>query len=351
MNLWIIFLTGLTTGGLTCLAMQGGLLASVIATQKEKEIKKGGRSVQATSFDALDWQPVAMFLVAKLVSHTFLGFLLGLLGSVVTLSLGARLTFQTFAAVFMFATAMNLLNVHPIFRFVVLQPPKFMQRLVRNSAKSSAFFAPALLGVFTIFIPCGITQAMEVLAINTGSPVQGALLMATFVLGTSPLFATVGIATAKLSESLRASFLKIAALVLITLSVTSINGVLEVVDAPLSATKVKNAWVSFWTPDPVKQAQAGSVRVENGVQKVTIQVGNHGYTPNRIRVEKGIPVELTLVSNNTYTCALDFTLLSFGIREFLEPTDRRVVRFTPQKSGSYTYACSMGMYTGTLEVI
>lgn len=34
MNLFVIFLTGLTTGGLSCLAMQGGLLASVIANQK-----------------------------------------------------------------------------------------------------------------------------------------------------------------------------------------------------------------------------------------------------------------------------------------------------------------------------
>ena len=37
MNLLLIFLTGLTTGGLSCLAMQGGLLAGVIANQKEQE--------------------------------------------------------------------------------------------------------------------------------------------------------------------------------------------------------------------------------------------------------------------------------------------------------------------------
>ena len=39
MNLWIIFLTGLTTGGLACLAVQGGLLTSVIANQKEQELE------------------------------------------------------------------------------------------------------------------------------------------------------------------------------------------------------------------------------------------------------------------------------------------------------------------------
>ena len=38
MNLWIIFLTGLTTGGLACLAVQGGLLTSIIANQKDQEI-------------------------------------------------------------------------------------------------------------------------------------------------------------------------------------------------------------------------------------------------------------------------------------------------------------------------
>lgn len=138
MNLLVIFLTGLTTGGLSCLAMQGGLLTSVIANQKGQQI------------DESDWLPVAMFLGGKLLSHTLFGFLLGALGSVISLSLGVRLVFQVFKALFMFATAMNLLQVHPIFRFVAFQPPKFMQKWIRNSSKSKAIFAPALLGLLTI---------------------------------------------------------------------------------------------------------------------------------------------------------------------------------------------------------
>jgi hypothetical protein len=31
MDLWVIFLTGLTTGGLSCLVVQGGLLATAIS--------------------------------------------------------------------------------------------------------------------------------------------------------------------------------------------------------------------------------------------------------------------------------------------------------------------------------
>ena len=101
MNLWAIFLTGLTTGGLSCLAVQGGLLAGIIANQKEDELDTSQekrevlkekkrqkyldslqrKNTLASSFDELDWLPVTLFLGAKLVSHTILGFFLGWLGS------------------------------------------------------------------------------------------------------------------------------------------------------------------------------------------------------------------------------------------------------------------------------
>ena len=42
MDLWLIFLTGLTVGGLTCLAVQGGLLASVIAGREKERLGEGG---------------------------------------------------------------------------------------------------------------------------------------------------------------------------------------------------------------------------------------------------------------------------------------------------------------------
>src|SRR5258708_2190593 len=183
MNLWLIFLTGLTTGGLSCVAMQGGLLASMIANQKEDELKKPTVDTEPKSFDQLDWMPVSLFLIVKFISYTVLGFLLGSLGSFFTLSLGVRLGFQIVAALFMLATALNLLEVHPIFRFVVLEPPVFVRKLIRNSTKSRAFFRPAVLGFLTIFIPCGVTQAMQVVAISSGNAFLGALIMAAFVFG------------------------------------------------------------------------------------------------------------------------------------------------------------------------
>lgn len=370
MELFIIFLTGLTTGGLSCLAVQGGLLASIVANQKDlehdeivgsKSKKKAknkkkylqklkGNSFSFSSFDQLDWLPVVMFLSTKVIAHTILGALLGMLGSALTLSLGVKLAFQIFTALFMFATAMNLLDVHPIFRYVVLQPPKFLQKYIRSTSKGSALFTPAVLGFLTVFIPCGVTQAMEVTAINSASPVYGALIMFAFTLGTVPLFALIGIATAKLSEGWYASFTKWAAYALIAMAVYSANGVAVVLDYP-SITGVASAvryQFSQERVDAILAAQGGFV---GDVQKVVVGVSNFGYTPDYVRVYKDTPVELTLTSQEAYSCATAFVFREFGINTFLKPTDSQAFVFTPTKTGRFTYTCSMGMYSGVMEVI
>lgn len=352
MNLFLVFLTGLTTGGISCLAMQGGLLASVISNQKEAELEHSNADTQPRSFDQLDWMPVALFLAVKLVSYTLLGFLLGWVGSLFTLSLGVRLAFQLGAALFMFATAMNLLEVHPIFRLVVLQPPKFIQRWVRSSTKASAFFSPAVLGFMTIFIPCGVTQAMEVVAISSGSPFLGALTMFSFVLGTAPIFALIGIVTAKLSEVWNKRFLQFAAIILVFMALYGINGVLTVVDAPITGQKLLSAMSAIGQP-PSWYGASNSVTVkeENGMQKQTIDITSGGYSPTYFTVKVGVPVELSLQSNSAYSCASSFTFRKFNIFEQLKPTDKKVITFTPTEKGEFTYTCSMGMYQGTMRVI
>lgn len=364
MNFGAIFLTGLTSGGLSCLAVQGGLLTGIIANQKDRELdphlkfsskqekRQFKKQTSAQSFDELDWMPVTLFLFAKLLSHTILGFFLGWLGSQIDLSLEARLIFQGVAAIFMLATAGNLLEIHPVFRYVVFQPPKFVQRLVRNSTKSSAFFTPAILGFLTIFIPCGVTQAMEVLAMSSGNAVIGAMTMFFFVLGTSPLFATVGIATAKLSETFQKNFLRFAAALIIFLALSSLNGILIVLNSPLSFGKVIAPITYFFSDQRFSRAaNRNTVVTQDGVQQAIITVTNNGYSPQKLQVKAGIPVDLTLVTENVYSCASSFVLPAFGIQARLGPTDRQTFRFTPQEKGKFTYTCSMGMYTGTLEVL
>lgn len=349
MSLFLIFLTGLTTGGLSCLAVQGGLLSGLISNnQKSKQISRAEKLRQTQ-------QILVGFLGAKLVSHALLGLLLGWLGSVFSLSLSAKLFFQAAAGLFMFATAMNLLEVHPVFRHVMLQPPKFVARRLRRLSKDGeSWFAPISLGLFTVFIPCGVTQAMEVLAITSGSPIQGMLIMTAFTLGTFPIFSIIGGLTSTLAGVWQRRFSLTAATILIFLSISSLNGVLVVLDSPLTLQKLTRPVTYFFSEERFNQIAGVStdiVEVENGQQNVVIDILDQGYSPNNVTVKAGVPVKLTLRSNKVYSCALAFTLREFGISTFLKSTDQQSFTFTPEKPGRYTFACSMGMYTGTLKVI
>lgn len=346
MNLWLIFLTGLTSGGVTCAAMQGGLLASVIANQKKLN------SIPGLGKD--DIAPVSAFMVSKLISHMVLGALLGLVGSAVEMSLTAKLIFQGLAAGFMLATALNLLEAHPLFRYVALQPPKWIYKRLKQNQENATLFAPSILGFFTVLIPCGVTQAMAVLALGSSSALAGALIMGAFVLGTAPLFFLIGLGTSRLSEVWRRDFLRLAAFLLIFMGASSLNGILQVMDSPYSLQRVGPQLVRLLPPYDKKSpsGQDPSVELVNGVQKVTITINNGGYTPKYFRVRSGVPVELALDTNGeVYSCATAFTFKAFNIYDVLKPVDTKVHKFTPEKKGKYTFSCSMGMYSGVMEVI
>ncbi|MDP2632589.1 MAG: sulfite exporter TauE/SafE family protein, partial [Candidatus Curtissbacteria bacterium] len=230
-NLWVIFLTGLTVGGLTCLAVQGGLLASVIAAREE-----GSALGRGTAKHAM--YATGVFLITKYIAYVVLGFILGAFGGALNIGGRFQVIMQLAAGLYMVAVALNLLNIHPIFRFVIIQPPRFLTRMVRNQSKSKDLFAPSLLGAMTVFIPCGTTIAMEALAISSANAFVGASIMAAFILGTIPLFFGIGVITSVMGEAFKTKFLKLAAIAVIYLGVSSINGSMVALGSPLTLQSI-----------------------------------------------------------------------------------------------------------------
>lgn len=337
MNLWVIFLTGLTVGGLTCLAVQGGLLASVIAAKEEDEIEKG-QNKRDVIF------PTLAFLAAKLIAYTVLGFMLGAFGGAIGISQTTQIIMQFIAGLYMIAVALNLLNIHPIFRYVVIQPPKFLTRKVKNVSKRKDLFAPALLGVMTIFIPCGTTLAMEALAISSANAFLGGAILATFILGTTPVFFGVGWLTSILGDNFRAKFLKVAAIAIIYLGITSVNGALVASGSPITLQSIA---ATFQISSQPKQRYSKAPPS----QTAQINVTGRGYSPNYIRVKKDSLVTLTLVGKDVYSCASAFRIPALGISKNLQPNETYTISFTPKEVGKISFTCSMGMYSGVIEVI
>ncbi len=341
MNLWAVFLTGLLTGGLTCLAVQGGLLAATLAQREEERLKLG----LAKSGNAL---PILSFLGAKLLAYTVLGLVLGWVGSVFQLSITTQIVLQAAVAIFMIGTAFNLLNVHPIFRYFVITPPRFLTRLVRNQSQSQDFFAPALLGAFTIFIPCGTTQAMMALAIASGNPLSGALILFAFVLGTSPLFFILGYFATRLGEALHQKFMRVAAAAIMLLaafnlhSVLALSGAGGVVEA---AFRGVYCTVSFCNENP-------TLLHDVATRTVNIEFRSTGYEADQTTVRAGSEVTLNLINRDGRGCIQAFTIPRLGIQEIVRTGTAKTITITaPSEPGTLAFMCSMGMFQGKLTVI
>ena len=343
-----IFLTGLITGGLTCMAVQGGLLAATIAQREEARLKEKVKSGSAL--------PIIAFLIAKLVAYTVLGLLLGWLGSAFQLSLTARTILQFAVAIFMIGTAFNILNVHPIFRYFVIQPPRFLTRLVRKQSKSNDVFAPAILGAFTVFIPCGTTQAMMALAIASGSPLYGAAILFAFILGTSPVFFILGYFATKLGDAMHQKFMKFAAFAIIILAIFNANNALALTGSNFTLDNLGKGFfctVSYCNDSPVQTvAAANNQDTSQAVSNPNIEIASTGYNPDNLTIKAGSSVTLHLKNTGGQGCTQAFTIPSLGIQKVVPMGNSDTIAFTaPSKPGDLPFMCSMGMYRGVMHVI
>ncbi|MBM3229209.1 hypothetical protein FJZ26_02155 [Candidatus Parvarchaeota archaeon] len=97
------------------------------------------------------------------------------------------------------------------------------------------------------------------------------------------------------------------------------------------------------------QKGVGNIQVKSGVQEITLTVQGGSYYPNPIRVKKGTPVRLVADLSQMSGCSRSIVIPEFGISKVLSNTDN-TIEFTPTKSGTFDFSCSMGMYQGKIVV-
>jgi len=376
-NLIIAFITGLTTGGLSCLAVQGGLLASSMADQIEKNVqsipirKSRNKSnvVPANNQLAL---PIIVFLIAKIIAYTILGFVLGWVGQMFQLSPLARAGLQIAIGIFMLGTALRMMNVHPIFRYFVFEPPAFLRRHLRKTANAttdSTLLTPAFLGLLTVLIPCGVTQAMMAVALGAANPIQGAALMFAFTMGTSPVFFAVAYFATQLGTKVEKHFKRFVAVVVLVLAIFTIDSGItltgstfslsrwmnktfsqqsnEVNDSSTRQSESTNNQLALDTSPATKTDSGQAASTVDNV--ITINVENSGYSPDVVHAKAGNPIQLRLVTENVRSCSRAFVIPSLGIQKILAATGTAMMEIPAQKSGTeIPFSCSMGMFSGTI---
>jgi sulfite exporter TauE/SafE len=344
MDLIVAFITGVTTGGLSCLAVQGGLLASSLAHQIEEDLGvQAGAGAAQVRFRPRLAQPIFLFLVAKLFAYTLLGLLLGALGSVLQLTPVMRAALTLGIGIFMLGNGLRMLKVHPIFRLFIIEPPSFLARYIRRKSKTgTSAITTAFLGALTVLIPCGVAQAMMAVALGTGDPLQGAAILFAFTLGTSPVFFSVAYFATRLGVTLEKYFTRIVAVTVIVLGLVSIDAGLNLAGSPVSISKM----ITGLGGAPAAAVSPSAASVQNSF---TVNVVDTGYTPKVLHLTAEKPVDLNWVTKDVRSCSLSVVVPGLNYQMVLPGTGTVTMNIQAQPKGTVIhYSCSMGMYTGQL---
>ncbi len=203
---------------------------------------------------------------------------------------------------------------------------------------------------------------MMAAAIGTADPIQAAVLMAAFTLGTSPVFFAVMYFSFQLGAKLEKYFMKFVAIVLLLSAIITIDSGFTLAGSPISITRLVS---NLSSKNGIEETISTEIQDESasdvlkGIAKesedlanvITINVKNDGYYPDTLHAEAGNPIQLKLVSENVSSCARSFVIPSLGIQQLLDATGEMILEIPAQEKGmSIPFSCSMGMYTGTIII-
>lgn len=206
----MVFTMGLF-GSLHCIGMCGGLIMAC-------SLKFG----KGFAFSVV-------YNIGRISSYALIGVLMGLLGKGALTSdlFMLREILPVVAGVVMILIGLDILGVLPSAlkrRLSSILPRKtidgFITKWLKKSGRSPALF----LGVLNGLIPCGLVYAAALKASTTGSPLSGAMVMASLGAGTllPLLFIGMGTLTTKKLFVKGRVFSTISALILIALGIKAI---------------------------------------------------------------------------------------------------------------------------------
>ncbi len=330
MGYGMLFIIGILTS-VHCVAMCGGICLSQCVPKQE--VEAGASKIAAL-------RPSVLYNLGRVISYTVIGGIVGALGSVVSLSGSLKGILQIIAGVFMVIMGLNMLNVFPALKKLNPRMPKIFARKIYAQKKSNS---PLYVGILNGLMPCGPLQAMQIYALSTGSPIQGALSMFLFSIGTVPLMLTFGALSSLLSRKFTHKMMTAGAVLVLIMGVFMFNN-----GASLSGISLNSMMGTVGT---AKGSQNSNVAViEDGVQTVTTTLDSGRYQP--ITVQKGIPVRWTIQADkgNINGCNNSMIIRKFGIQYDFAPGDN-VIEFTPTESGTVPYSCWMGMIRSKITVV
>ncbi|MDE8702924.1 sulfite exporter TauE/SafE family protein [Adlercreutzia equolifaciens] len=338
-----LFLLGVATS-VHCVAMCGGINLAQSISAVEKAPSSTAPSRRRT------WGHCGLSSLAynagRLASYTAVGALLGLLGSALVIAVPVKGAVASLAGIAMVVMGLSFaLGVSPFRKLEPLLPRQLARRMAAL-ARGFRSRGPFALGLANGFMPCGPLQAMQLYAVSTGSPVEGALSLFFFCLGTIPLVLVVGIAASALKSQARRLMMQAGGILLVAFGLFMAGNGLALSGLNLPATPtVSLAATGTEAPEGVQVAA-----VQGDAQYLTTHVQPGSYED--VQVKADIPVTWTFIAEEAALngCNSEILITPFDI-DLPLTAGSNTVTFTPTEPGTYTYSCWMGMIRNTITVV
>ncbi len=322
-------IVGLIAGASTCLALVGGLVMGLAANYAKSHPEASARQ---------KFRPHLLFNAGRVLGFFALGGILGVIGGVFKLSALANSLITIFVGLIILILGLKLLDIFPFINRLDFSLPKSWGRILKIDN-------PLALGALTFFMPCGFTQAMQLYALNSGSFLKGGLVMGLFALGTAPGLLGIGGLASLLSGRKNVSFFKAAGIIIVIFGLFNLNNGYKLFRISGTAeTGVKKEQAEK------NNSAANTDRENNDIQIIRMTENNRGYLPNKFTIIKDKPVRWIITAEAPYSCASALIVPSLRIQKQLERGEN-IIEFTPTKTGSIPFSCSMGMYTGSFQVV
>lgn len=320
-SLSVAFLVWITAGLSSCMALIWWLVLGVSANWNKEHMH--------TSF----WKQLAphiYFHIGRVIGFWFFWGILWFFWSIIHFSNIFLGTITIIVGIVMIFLGCNLTNLSPRIGSFSPTLPKFLGKNLKwdGNTKISVWLA----GVFTFFLPCGFTLAMQIYAVSTGSFIIGALVMIFFALGTIPWLLSLWFISAILKGEWLKNFFVFTGVILLSLWVYNFN----------------NGYTLLLLGTP-KETQENSSTVKNNssleIQEIHMTQDGRWYSPNTLSIDAGKKIRWIITGKNPYSCSSQIMVSRLGISEQLKEGEN-IIEFIAPESWEIPFSCSMGMYSG-----
>lgn len=340
----VFFLFGLLAGVSSCAALVGGIVLSMSKQWMSQYCDDDSLTKKA--------EPHILFNIGRVFGYGIFGAALGYVGNFFSLSPSFSAMLVIGVSAVMVLLGLQMLGVKAVNKFQLRLPKSFTSK-VSDEQNFKGKMAPLFMGALTFFLPCGFTVTAQALALASGVPLTGALIMGLFALGTVPGLMAIGLGSVSMFSNKNKSkqFSTVAGLLVLAFSAFNINAQMSVLGLSNIGDIISTVSTTQVLGKSTTKGVTDLVPLVGGKQIIKMSASSNGYSPNRFRIRVKVPTRMEITDTGTSGCTNAIISKLFEGQIDLTPGKTSTKEFTPTKVGVYKFSCWMGMVSGVIEVV